>query len=113
MHSCFGSYFEEWADEITEYSSDSYKRVSQQNLSITKSQYKQLIAAMKRAESKMNPVLAVFKDQVLFLKHNLNAQAIVSLKGELKTVKSDVAALIQAMEKSINEADTFLSTMEN
>ena len=105
--------FEEWADEITEYSSDSYKRLSQQNLTATQDQYEQLIAAMKRAESKMNPVLAVFKDQVLFLKHNLNAQAIASLKGELKTVTSDVAALIQAMEKSINEADTFLSTMEN
>ena len=67
---------------------------------------------MKRAESKIDPVLSVFKDQVLFLKHNLNAQAIASLQGELDTVEADVSALILAMEQSIDEADAFIRTLE-
>ena len=67
---------------------------------------------MKSAEAKIEPVLAVFKDQVLYLKHNLNAQAIASLKGELGSIKSDVSSLISAMEKSINEANAFIKTME-
>ncbi len=106
------SLFEEWEDEIGQYSSASLKRSSQQKLRETKRRYKQLIAAMKRAEAKTKPILAVFKDQVLYLKHNLNAQAISSLKGELTSIESDVSALILSMEKSINEADQFIKTME-
>ncbi len=105
--------FEEWADELNQYTSASLKRSSRQKLAETKKQYQQLISAMKRAESKIEPVLAVFKDQVLYLKHNLNAQAIASLKGELSTVKSDVSKLIISMEKSIDEANSFIKTMEN
>ena len=66
---------------------------------------------MKRAETKMDPVLAKFKDQVLFLKHNLNAQAIASLKSELSSVEGNIAALIKEMESSIKEADSFISAM--
>jgi len=67
---------------------------------------------MHRAEAKMEPVLAIFKDQVLTLKQSLNAQAIASLKNDLASVESDVNTLIKAMNQSINEADDFIKTME-
>lgn len=105
--------FAEWEDEITQYSSPSLKRNSQQKLNATRRHYQQLISAMKSAEARIEPVLTVFKDQVLYLKHNLNAQAIASLKGELGSIKSDVSSLIAAMEKSINEANAFIKTMES
>ncbi|MGR8980439.1 MAG: DUF2959 domain-containing protein [Gammaproteobacteria bacterium] len=105
--------FNEWENEITQYSSASLKRSSQSKLNETKIQYRQLIKAMKSAEAKIEPVLAVFKDQVMYLKHNLNAQAIASLKTELGSINSDVSNLIAAMEKSINEANSFIKTMEN
>lgn len=104
--------FEEWEEEITQYSSASLKRSSQSQLNSTKSQYKQLVSSMERAESKLEPVLAVFKDQVLYLKHNLNARAISSLKNELSGIQSDVSSLIIAMENSINEANSFINSME-
>jgi hypothetical protein len=71
-----------------------------------------LINAMKRAETKIDPVLAAFRDQVLYLKHNLNAQAIASLQSELASIETDVAKLIKEMEASIREADKFISSME-
>ncbi len=104
--------FDEWEEELTQYSSASLRRNSQRKLTQTKRQYKQLISAMKKAEAKMQPVLAVFKDQVLYLKHNLNARAIASLKDDLGGIQSDVSNLIQAMEQSINEANSFIETME-
>ena len=104
--------FAEWEEEITQYSNTSLKRSSQQKLSGTKKHYRQLIASMKNAEAKIEPVLRVFNDQVMFLKHNLNARAITSLKGELRTIESDVSALIISMEESINEANAFIDTME-
>ncbi len=103
---------EEWKEEINEYSSASLKRSSEEKLRATEKQYHQLINAMNEAADKMDPVLVVFKDQVLYLKHNLNAQAIASLKGELGTIQSDVSSLIAAMEKSIDEADAFIKTLE-
>ena len=66
--------------------------------------YKRLIKAMKRAEKKIQPVLVAFRDQVLYLKHNLNAQAISSLKNELVSIEDNVAGLVREMEASIREA---------
>ena len=104
--------FSEWETELGQYSNASLRKTSQQKLTATKSHYQQLIAAMRKAETKIEPVLSVFRDQVLYLKHNLNAQAVASLKSQLDSVKSDVSALVVEMEKSINEADAFIKTME-
>lgn len=103
--------FKEWNAELDQYSSDSLRRSSEQKLHQTQGQYDKLMGAMERAESKIKPVLAALNDQVLYLKHNLNAQAIASLQSELLTVETDVAALIKEMEKSIAEADSFISAM--
>jgi hypothetical protein len=105
--------FVEWNDELKQYSSSALRKKSQEQLTHTRSQYAQLIKAMKRAEVKMDPVLAKFKDQVLFLKHNLNAQAIASLKGELVSVEGNINALIKDLNASIQEADSFIAAMPN
>ena len=103
--------FKEWEKELGQYSSDKLRRSSEQKLKTTRQRYSQLIAAMKRAESKIAPVLTAFNDQVLFLKHNLNAQAIASLQSELASVEADIATLIKEMEASIAEADEFITAM--
>jgi len=104
--------FEEWRDEIRQYTSSRLRTQSRHSLDDTKARYSRLIKAMKRASEKMDPVLAAFKDQVLFLKHNLNARAIASLKGELGSIRSDVAVLIRDMERSFREANEFIKSME-
>lgn len=103
--------FTEWNAELKEYSSSTLRKKSQEQLAQTRAQYAQLIKAMKRAEVKMDPVLAKFKDQVLFLKHNLNAQAIASLKGELVSVEGNINSLIKDLNASIQEADSFIAAM--
>ena len=104
--------FVEWEEELNQYTSSSLKRSSARKLRDTKKKYAQLISTMKRAEIKIDPVLAAFKDQVLYLKHNLNAQAIASLQSELASIETDVAKLIKEMEASIKEADSFIRSME-
>jgi archaellum component FlaC len=104
--------FAEWQEELNQYTSSNLRRSSARKLRETKNKYTQLIGAMKRAEKKIDPVLSAFKDQVLYLKHNLNAQAIASLQSELASIETDVARLIKEMEASIKEADSFISTME-
>ena len=103
--------FKEWQGEIKQYSNAELKRSSEEKLRDTRQSYNQLIGVMKQAEGKMKPVLAAFKDQVLYLKHNLNAQAISSLQATAAGIESDVGKLIADMEKSIAEANAFINQM--
>lgn len=103
--------FDEWESELEQYSNKDLRRASEQKLKQTQSRYDQLIGAMKKAERKIDPVLSAFRDQVLFLKHNLNAQAVASLQGELVSIESDVAILIKEMDASIAEANAFIDSM--
>jgi hypothetical protein len=105
--------FEEWSGEIDQIGNAEMRANSKQMMSDTKGRYERLIGLMKQAEQKMEPVLGAFKDQVLMLKHNLNAKAIASLQGNLEKIETDVQALLRDMEKSIQEANTFMATMEN
>ena len=103
--------FKEWQAELSQYTNDNLRRASEQKLEQTRQRYSQLIEVMKRAESKIDPVLLAFRDQVLFLKLNLNAQAIASLHDELASVEADIALLIREMEASVAEADAFIKAM--
>lgn len=104
--------FEEWADEIEQFSNAKYKRESASKLSTTQRQYESLMRSMYRVESSMKPVLVTLKDNVLYLKHNLNANAVGALQGELRSVKSEVNQLIKEMNKAIAESNAFISSMQ-
>lgn len=103
--------FSEWEDEIDQYSNKNLKEKSKVKLEKTKTKYQPLIVAMRRAERKMDPVLDTLRDQMLYLKHNLNAEAVASIKDELVVIKADVNSLINDMNISINEAEKFVETL--
>lgn len=104
--------FKEWREELKQYSSDSLRSASEAQLRETETRYEKLVDAMRAAEGKMTPVLAAFKDQVLYLKHNLNARAIAALQGTAGEIERDVGGLIKEMEASIGEANRFIEEME-
>lgn len=103
--------FSEWEDELDEYSSESLRAASEAQLRETEERYGGLIGAMKSAESRMEPVLVAFRDQVLFLKHNLNARAIASLDQTVLELEGEVDRLIAEMNASIAEANAFIESM--
>lgn len=103
--------FDEWEDELDLYSSEELRRSSAQTLRDTRERYGELISAMRQAEQRMTPVINSFQDQVLFLRHNLNSQAIASLRDELDAIESEIAVLIEAMESSIAESNRFITQM--
>ena len=104
--------FDEWEEELDAYESADLRTRSAALKRDTESRYARMIAAMERAEATMEPVLEAFEDQVLFLKHNLNARAIASLRSELDGIEDDTEALIEAMNASIAEADAFIASLE-
>lgn len=104
--------FNEWEQELEQYSRADLRRKSAALLNDTRKRYKQLMTSMHRAESSMRPVLVAFQDQVLVLKHNLNARAIGALRNELDSIERDTANLIAQMQKAIAEANAFIDSME-
>ncbi|ACT59876.1 DUF2959 domain-containing protein [Hirschia baltica] len=103
--------FKEWRKELDQYSSASMRASSERQLVETEQRYEELERRMLKASQSMDPVLAVFKDRVLYLKHNLNSRAIAALEGEAEQIETDVSALIADMERSIAEADAFIKDM--
>lgn len=105
--------FKEWEGELGQYTSAELRAVSEGQLESTRELSKNLIQAMDSAATKMDPVLNAFRDQVLFLKHNLNAQAIAALNKTSLALREEVEVLIQQMEASIDEANSFVAQMRS
>ena len=104
--------FEEWSDELDLYTSPSLRRASERQYKSTQKKYQRLLASMRRVEESMQPVLATMRDNVLFRKHNLNARAIDTLKGELGSINRDMSKLVKNVQRSIAEAEAFITTLK-
>jgi len=103
--------FDEWSEELDLYTSDSLRRDSEAQLRETRRRFERLMAAMNRVESSLDPVLDTLRDNVLYLRHNLNSRAIASLQGELDSINTDVEALIRDMQEAIRESRAFIDEM--
>ncbi len=103
--------FKEWASEIASIENVKLQSKSRASLKDTRSRFARLQRSMRGAEASMDPVLNNLRDYVLYLKHNLNAQAVSSLRKEGTDIETEVSSLIQDMNRSIKEADAFVKTM--
>ena len=104
--------FKEWKAELKQYSSAELRKSSEAQLNDAKARYKSLMASMKQAESKLEPALKPLRDQVLFLKHNLNAKAIGGLTSEVASIQTKVDDLVRDLQASVSEADAFIKTLQ-
>jgi ElaB/YqjD/DUF883 family membrane-anchored ribosome-binding protein len=111
IHQIANDLFAEWEKELAGYSSESLRSSSRARLKETRQRYEDLESALRKSTDAMEPVLAKLKDQTLFLKHNLNAQAIGALRGEVVSIEADVQRLIEEMNAAIARADEFIKTM--
>ncbi len=105
--------FNEWEQELKLYENKKLRDSSKKQLAKTKARYQKMLASMHTAEKSMTPVLKTFRDNVLFLKHNLNAQAIGSLQAEFSVLEKDIDTLIQNMNTAIQSSNTFIAQMQD
>jgi chromosome segregation ATPase len=103
--------FKEWQGEINAMGNAKLKAQDTAMLRNAKTRQATYMRAMRRTEDQIAPVLKAFRDQVLFLKHNLNSRAIGSLKGTTVTLQGDVADLIQSIDASSQEADKLINSL--
>jgi hypothetical protein len=103
--------FAEWEGEAKTITNPRLRQDSELKLLETRRRFEGLHAAMKRAEQSMQPVLTQLNDQVTYLKHNLNAQAIGALRGEALDIEREIQQLIRDMNIAISEADAFIRAL--
>lgn len=103
--------FAEWQEELGQYNSDALRRDQEQKLRESQTQFASLRQRMQVARDRVDPVMAVLDDNVLYLKHSLNAQALDALRGEATALEGKVDALIEDMQTAIDEADAFIARM--
>ncbi len=103
--------FEEWGEEIETFTDPVLKRNSENQLRDTQARYAGMLETMKDAEASMKPVLDTMRDNVLYLKHNLNAQAVGSLESTFSELEGDIGILIERMNQSIARSNDFISRM--
>ncbi|MFH1499870.1 MAG: DUF2959 domain-containing protein [Verrucomicrobiota bacterium] len=113
VDSVAGALFDEWEAELSQYASASLRDQSARQLRDTRARYESLAKTMQAAADRMDPVLTLLRDQVLFLKHNLNARAVAGLGATSRELERDVSRLIADMERSIKEADAFIRSIQN
>lgn len=106
-----GDMFNEWEKELAGMSNAELRAKSNTLLRATRKRYTDLIHKMKAVEAKAKPVLKAFEDQVLYIKHNLNAEAISSLKTNVGKMDAAVQLLIRDIEVSTKEADAFIASL--
>ena len=104
--------FDEWEDELSQYSDEGFRRDSERQLRDTQRRYKKMLKAMRKAEASMEPVLRVLNDNVLYLKHNLNASAIGALDGEFNSIKREISSLIEEMNAAISQSNEFINSVK-
>ncbi len=105
--------FAEWQTEIEQFSNARFKSESSAQLRETKRRYDKMLAVMRKSEQRMQPVLVALKDNVLYLKHNLNARAVAALKVEFGRIEKDIAALVAEMRRSIASSNQFIESMQS
>jgi ElaB/YqjD/DUF883 family membrane-anchored ribosome-binding protein len=104
--------FKEWSEENKTYADAVLKRSSENQLRDTRAQYTEMLKTMKDAEASMQPVLVTMRDNVLFLKHNLNAQVVGSLQTTFNELEGDIDILVERMRQSIERSDEFIRQMK-
>jgi len=103
--------FAEWEKEAATFTNPTFASDSRRKLADTRARYAQLAGSLRGAEATMEPVLKSLGEHVLYLKHNLNAAAIASLKGEATAIQGQIDSLLVQMNASIAEAEAFLKTL--
>ncbi len=103
--------FAEWEEEAMAISNKNYRKDSLVKLRQAQARFKHLSASLHRSESQLDRVLVQLNDQVLYLKHNLNAKSLALFESEIKLVKNEIDELIKAIEKTIQYSQTFKHTL--
>jgi hypothetical protein len=94
------AHFVDWENRLYEYTDPVIRNASRQQLDASRQEYERVVTHVRRTETRTNRVIQAFGDQVRFLRHNLNQQAIGALRNPATELQLEVTDLMEEMQKA-------------
>ena len=66
---------------------------------------------LQSVSKKIQPVLVRMNDQMLYLKHQLNAQSLGILQKEMQHIEKGIVNMLHELTKSIAVTEQYINTM--
>jgi hypothetical protein len=93
--------FKKWEASTAAIESESLRKRSEERLTKTKASYAEIRASGDKAAGLYTPVMKTLADQVTYLGHDLNPDAVASLKPDADKLNKNVHELVKAIDDTI------------
>jgi hypothetical protein len=106
-------YFKKWKNSVKDIKNADLERRSEERLEATRRRYREVSMRWKTMGEDYEPVLAELRDQVVYLGHDLNEDAVLSLKEDAAELEELARALFRSMEGFGSTADEYIGGLES
>jgi len=106
-----GIVFKSWADSTVGIESPDLRKRSEERLEKTKDRCAEIQSAGQSAVDVYAPVMKALQDQVTYLGHDLNAEAVASLKPDAEKVNAQAQELTKRLDEAIAVANQNINAL--
>ncbi len=103
--------FAEWQKELDQFTNEQMRKLSETKMQQTREKYVAMTTGMDRVSARMTPALNSMNDQLLNIKHSLNALITVSLEEELIQLRTHTDSLMAEIDSAVEHCNTFIGSM--
>lgn len=103
--------FGQWATSAAAIESPDLRKRSEERLQETQAKYDEIGTVGQKAGDLYAPFMGALQDQVTYLGHDLNPDAIASLKPEAAKMNTNADKLVQSIDDTISTANTNIGAL--
>jgi hypothetical protein len=103
--------FAQWAESAAAIENPDLRKRSEDRLEATKASYAEIEAVGQKAADLYPPFMKDLQDQITYLGHDLNAEAVASLKPEVAKLNEKAQALVRSLDDTIGTANQKISAL--
>lgn len=105
--------FSEWKAELKGYRTAELRRAAEADYDRTRQQYQALRDQLNETEARLQPLLDLLGDQMLSLRHSLNARTISRSSDAYTQLEHDMKSLFEEMTRANDQADMFIRRLRD
>jgi chromosome segregation ATPase len=97
--------FTQWAESAAAIEKLDLRKRSEERLEATKASYAEIQSVGQKAADLYPPFMKALQDQIAYLGHDLNAEAVASLAPEAAKLNEEAEALTRSLDDTISTAN--------
>jgi hypothetical protein len=104
-------YFVDWEARLYEFADPTIREASRRQLDGSRREYERILTDVRRTQARAERVTNAFGDQVRFLRHNLNQQALSALQQPAIELQLEFQDLLTEMDSAAEALDYFAASL--